>query len=71
MDLKFYKVKILLHMTNHARRLSATTIVPSKNPEHIANAIIQYWVALYGSEALNIRQQTARAESPWSSGLVE
>ena len=36
-------------MTDHTTRLSVTSSFPSKKPEHIANAIMMYWVAVYGS----------------------
>ena len=49
MDLKFYKGKILLHMMDHATRLSVTVILPSKKPGQIMNAIMKYWVAVYGT----------------------
>ena len=47
MDLKCYKEKILLHMINHATRLSITVILPSKKPDQIVNAIMKYWVSIY------------------------
>ena len=49
MDVKFYKSNILLHMIDHTTRLLVTAIVPSKKPEHIANASMKYCVAVYGS----------------------
>ena len=42
MNLKFYKGKILLHMIDHATRLSVTVILPSKKPDQIVNAIMKY-----------------------------
>ena len=47
MDLKFYKGKILLHMIDHATIMSVTVILPSKKPDQIVNAIMNYWVAAY------------------------
>ena len=47
MDLKFYKGKILLHMIDHATRLSVTVILSYKKPDQIVNAIMKYWVAVY------------------------
>ena len=41
MDLKFYKRKILLHLIDHATRLSASTSVPSKEHYIIINAIFR------------------------------
>ena len=49
MNLKFYKGKILLHMIDHAARLSVTVILPSKKPDQIVNTIMKYWVAVYGT----------------------
>ena len=49
MHFKFCKGKILLHMTDHAIRLPVTLILPSKKPDHSANAIMKYWVAVYGT----------------------
>ena len=34
-------------MTDHDTRLSITVVIPSKKPNHIADAIKKYWVALY------------------------
>ena len=49
MDLKFYKGKILLHMITYFTRLPVTVILPSKKPNQIVNAIMKYWVAVYGT----------------------
>ena len=40
-DLKFYRGKILLHLIDHATRLSASTFVPPKEPNVIINAIFR------------------------------
>ena len=49
MDLKFYKGKILLHLIDHATRLSASTTIPSKEPKHVINAILKHWIQIYGA----------------------
>ena len=36
-------------MTDHTTKLSVTVVIPSKKPNHIANAILKYWAALYGT----------------------
>ena len=48
MDLKFYKGKILLHLIDHASRLSNGSRVSSKNPEVIVKSIFKNWIAIYG-----------------------
>ena len=49
MDLKFYKGNILLHLVDHATRLSASTIISSKKPEEIIRGIFQNWISVYGT----------------------
>ena len=50
MDPKFYYTnKILLHLADHATRLSATTVIPSKDPDTIIKAIFSCWIQIYGS----------------------
>ena len=49
MDLKFFDGKILLHMIDHATRLSACTRIPSKRPEAIIKAFFSHWISVYGS----------------------
>ena len=49
MGLKFYKEKILLHMIDHTTKLSVTLILLSKKPDEIENAIMKYWIAVYGT----------------------
>ena len=46
MDLKFYKKRIPLHLVDHATRLSASTVIASKDPEV---AIFKSWIQVYGS----------------------
>ena len=48
MDLKFYKKHILLHLIDHATRLSASAVIPSKKPEIIIKKIFQIWISVYG-----------------------
>ena len=49
MDLKFYKKRILLHLVDHATRLSSLTVIPSKDPEVVIKAIFKSWIQVYGS----------------------
>ena len=49
MDLKFYKGKILPHLIDHATRLSMSTVIPSKNPDVILQAILKNWISVYGA----------------------
>ena len=47
MDLKFYSGKIILHLIDHATRLSTTVHIPSKQPKVILNAILSNWISVY------------------------
>ena len=47
--LKFYHNKKLLCLVDHATRLSATTAIPSNNPDKIIKAIFMCWIQMYGS----------------------
>ena len=47
-DLKFYRKHILLHMIDHATRLSASTVITSKKPDIIISKIFQVWICVYG-----------------------
>ena len=47
MDFKFYH-KILLHLVDHAIRLSKTTAITSKYPNTIIKAIFSCWIEIYG-----------------------
>ena len=49
MDLKFYHGWIILHLIDHATRLSVAVQVPSKHPKAIFNAILRSWISIYGS----------------------
>ena len=49
MDLKFYDSKALLHLIDHATRLSTCVRIPSKKPEHIVKAIFSNWISVYGT----------------------
>ena len=48
MDLKFYKGKIILHLVEHARRLSTSCFVMSEEPKAIINGIFRSQIKLYG-----------------------
>ena len=49
MDLKFYNKHILLHLIDHATRLSASSVLASKKTEKIIESILQNWIAVYGT----------------------
>ena len=49
MDLKHYKGKILLHVVDHCSRLSASAIIPNKQPETIIKYIFKSWISVFGS----------------------
>ena len=48
MDLKMFHGKILLHLIDHATRLSACAVVSSKRPEEIIRQIFRVWISVYG-----------------------
>ena len=39
----------MLHLIDHATRLSVAVQVPSKHPKAILNAILRNWISIYGS----------------------
>ena len=47
MDLKFCKRKIILHLADHAARLSPSCCVASKEPKVIINGIFRSWMHIY------------------------
>ena len=49
MDLKFFEGKIILHLIDHATRLSAAAVIPNKNLSTVVKAILRIWVAVYGA----------------------
>ena len=49
MDLKFYNGKIILHLIDHCTRLSASALIPDKNPETIIKYTFKIWISVYGS----------------------
>ena len=49
MDLTFYKGRILLHLIDHATRLSVASFVKSKEPEVILKGIFKSWIQIYGA----------------------
>ena len=49
MDLKFYHGRILLHLVNHATRLSSASLITSKDPEVIIKNIFKNWISIYGT----------------------
>ena len=48
MDLKMFHGTNLLHLIDHATRLSACAIVKSKKPEEIIRQIFKIWISIYG-----------------------
>ena len=81
MDLKFYKKRTLLHLIDHATRLSSSTVIASEDPEVVIEAIFKSSMSDNGGkfankkfigmcESMNIRFMLTAAESPFSNGLV-
>ena len=54
MDLKFFHGKILLHLIDHATRLSAGAVVRSKCPKEIIRQIFRVWISVYGFPEKNL-----------------
>lgn len=48
LDLKFYNGSILIHMIDHATRLSASSVIPNKKPETIVKHILKNFLQVYG-----------------------
>ena len=49
MDLKQYNGRQILHMVDLCTRLSAAIFIPNKKKETIVKAIMQIWIAVYGT----------------------
>ena len=49
MDLKFYNGNILLHLLNHATKLSSSKIIKSKESKEIIDNIFKIWIQIYGA----------------------
>ena len=47
MGLKFYKGKIILHLVDHATRLSTLCFVTLKEPKVLINGIFRSWMQIY------------------------
>ena len=47
--LKFYQKKIILHLIDHATRLSAAQFIPNKLAPTIVKAIMKFWIAVFGA----------------------
>ena len=47
-DIKEFKGKLILHLIDHATRLSAAIFVPSKHKEKIISAIFKIWISVFG-----------------------
>ena len=39
----------MLHIIDHGSRLSASTIIPNKNPQNIVKGIFKIWIAVHRS----------------------
>ena len=48
MDLKLYDSKLILHLIDHATRLSSAKRFSYKQPEIVAEAILSICVSVYG-----------------------
>ena len=48
MDLKKYDNVHLLHLIDHATRLSACAVIKSKSPEAVIRQIFKIWISIYG-----------------------
>ena len=48
MDLKFYN-SIPLHLVDHAKTLSSSKIIKSKEPKEIIGNIFKIWIQIYGA----------------------
>ena len=53
MDLKFYKKKTLLHLVDHATRLSSSTVIASEDPEVVIKAIFKSSMSDNGGKFAN------------------
>ena len=49
MDIKFYSGKPILHLTDHATRFSAASVIHSKERDVIISKIFEIWISLFGS----------------------
>ena len=49
LDIKFIENKPILHMIDHATRLSSCTLMNSKSAEEVFKGLMTFWLALYGS----------------------
>ena len=48
-DLKEIDKTYILHLIDHAKRYSAAAVAKSKKKEDIAEAVIKYWIAIFGA----------------------
>ena len=63
MDLKHYKVKIILHIVDHCTRLSASANIPNKQPETIIPGYHSISMFTSMCEKLDISIKSKAAES--------
>ena len=47
LDVKFYRKYLLLHMINHAARLSESAAITSKKPDIIISKKFQLWISVH------------------------
>ena len=48
MDIKHYDGQNILHIIDHATRLSTAKRIPNKRPETIVKALLNAWISVYG-----------------------
>ena len=51
MDLKFICGQPILHMIDHVTRYSCATVIANKRKETVVQAILEYWVRIFGAPA--------------------
>ena len=49
MDLKYFRNVYLLHVIDHATRLSACAPISNKNPDTIIKQLFRIWIQVYGT----------------------
>ena len=56
MYLKFYKGKMILHLVDHAKKLSTSCFVTFKEPKAIINEFIGSWIQIYRTPEKNFNR---------------
>jgi hypothetical protein len=49
LDLKFYDGNILLHLIDHATRLSIAAVIPNKRPDTIVKNMLRHFIQVFGN----------------------